>query len=215
MSLYHTSIYLTGPLRFEINKALFGGAIYIATIKYSEIVVDSHCTTLEQITFTTNFAGILGADVFIEDGFKAKYMAFVSFPCINKTKTNLVKVDRTISGPHNIIINPKSNSTITLFPGQKLTYSAHVTDYFGNLTSCSINILLQCGDHLIFCKYVQLAGDPASLLSTGNITTNLHFTSAFEHHDSSIKLLFVCLNTESSNTYANVNLTTYPLGYVF
>ena len=43
MSLHHTSIYLTGPLRFEINKALLGGAIYIATIKYSEIVVDSHC----------------------------------------------------------------------------------------------------------------------------------------------------------------------------
>ena len=31
MSLYNTHIYLTGPLIFETNTALFGGAIYIAT----------------------------------------------------------------------------------------------------------------------------------------------------------------------------------------
>ena len=95
-----------------------------------------------------------------------------------------------------------------------MTYSAHVTDYFGNLTSCSINILLQCGVHLIYCEYVQLIGDAASLLSTSNITTNLYLTSTVEHHDSSIQFQFVCLNT-NTEAYANVNLTTCPLGYVF
>ena len=213
MSLDHTRIYLAGPLRFERNKALIGGAIYIAKNKiYS---YNTPCTTLEQIAFSNNTAGTLGADIFMEDGPATWFIPFVTFPCINKTKTNHVRGDHIISGPYHVIVNPQSNSTITLFPGQKLTYSAHVTDYFGNLTSCSINILLQCGVHLIFCKYVQLTGDPASLLSTGNITTNLYLTSTFEHHDSSIKLRFICLNTVSTNAYANVNLTTCPLGYVF
>ena len=63
---------------------------------------------------------------------------------------------------------------------------------------------------------MQLIGNPASLLSTGNITTNLYLTSTVEHHDSSInyKLRFLCLNT-NTEAYANVNLTTCPLGYVF
>ena len=103
---------------------------------------------------------------------------------------------------------------IPLFPGQKLTYSANVTDYFGNLTSCTINILLQCGVDLIFCKYVQLNSGVTSYLSTGTIMTNLYLTSTVEHHDSLIKLRFICVDT-SAEEDANVNLTTCPLGYVF
>ena len=214
MFLYHTRIYLTGPLRFERNKALIGGAIYIA--KNEIYSYNTSCTTLEQIAFSNNTAGKLGADMFIEEGAATWFTPFVTFPCINKTKANHVRGDHIISGPNNIIINPQSNSTITLFPGQKLTYSAHVTDYFGNLTSCSINIFLQCGVHLIFCEYVQLTGDETLLISTGNITTNLYLTSTdeFEHHDSSTKLRFTCLNT-NVNAYANINLTACPLGYVF
>ena len=211
MSLYHTKIYLVGLLIFEKNKADFGGAIYIAAIEY---VLDRYCTTLEQITFSSNFAVTLGADVFIEDGPATWFTPFFTFPCIDKTKTNHVKGDHIISGPYNITINPQSNSTITLFPGQTLTYSAHVTDYFGNLTSCSIHNRLQCGVHFIFCKYVRLTGDATTFLSTGNITTNLYLTSTVEHHDFSIKLQFICLDT-SNEVYANVNLTTCPLGYVF
>ena len=214
MSLHQTRIYLAGPLRFERNEAVFGGAIYIAVI--DNIFTDTFCTTLEQIAFSNNIAGTLGADVFIEDGFVTTLTPFFTFPCINKTKTKYddIRGDHIISGPYHVTINPQSNSTITLFPGQKLTYSAHVTDYFGNLTSCSINIVLQCGVHLIYCEYVQLTGDAASLLSTGNITTNLYLTSTVEHHDSSIKLRFICLYT-SAEAYAIVNLTTCPLGYVF
>ena len=214
MSLHQTRIYLAGPLRFERNEAVFGGAIYIATI--DNLFIDTDCTTLEQIAFSNNMAGTLGADVFIEDGSATWFTPFFfTFPCINKTKTkDDVRGDHIISGPYHVIVNPQSNSTITLFPGQKLTYSAHVTDYFGNLTSCSINILLQCGVHFIFCKYVQLTGDAASLLSTSNITTNVYLTSTVEHHDSSIKLRFICLDT-SAEWYAIVNLTTCPLGYVF
>ena len=215
MSLHRTRIYLAGPLRFERNEAAFGGAIYIATIE--NIFTDTYCTTLEQIAFSNNIAGTLGADVFIEDGPLTWLTPFFTFPCIDKTKTNDdVRGDHIITGPYHVIVNPQSNSTITLFPGQKLTYSAHVTDYFGNLTSCSINILLQCGVHLIYCEYVQLTGDAASLLSTSNITTNLYLTSTVEHRDSSInyKLRFVCLDT-NTEAYAYVNLTTCPLGYVF
>ena len=215
MSLDHTRIYLTGPLRFERNKALIGGAIYIPSNKWYDF--DTPCSTLEQIAFSNNTAGMLADDIFIENGPATWFIPFVVFPCIDKTKTSDdVRGDHIITNPCNVIINPQSNSTITLFPGQKLTYSANVTDYFGNLTSCSINILLECGDHLIFCKYVQLTGDAASLLSTDNITTNLYLTSTAEHHDSSInyKLRFVCLNT-NTEAYANVNLTTCPLGYVF
>ena len=79
---------------------------------------------------------------------------------------NDVRGDHIISGPYNITINPQSNSTITLFPGQKLTYSAKVTDYFGNLTSCLVNIILECGNN--FCEHVQLACETQSLLSTSN-----------------------------------------------
>ena len=214
MSLYHTSIYLAGPLRFEKNKADFGGAIYIAVHVIESYVSDRYCTTLEQITFSSNFAVTLGDDVFIEDGFSVSYKIYSIFPCIDKTNTNNVIGDHIISGPHNITINQQSNSTITLFPGQKLTYSAHVTDYFGNLTSCSIQNRLQCGVHFIFCKYVQLTGDATTFLSTGNITTNVYLTSTVEHHDSSLKLRFICLDT-STEVYANLNLTACPLGYVF
>ena len=155
MSLYQTSIYLGGPLRFENNKADFGGAIYIAVIE--GFAFDRYCITLEQITFSSNFAVTLGDDVFIEDGFSVSYEIYFTFPCIDeKTNTNNVIGDHIISGPHNITINQQSNSTITLFPGQKLTYSADVTDYFGNLTSCSIQNRLQCGVHFIFCKYVVI-----------------------------------------------------------
>ena len=213
MSLHQTRIYLAGSLRFERNEAVFGGAIYIAVI--DNIFIDTDCTTLEQIAFSNNIAGTLGDDIFIEDGSATRFTPFFTFPCINETKSNGdIRGDHIISGPYHVIVNPQSNSTITLFPGQKLTYSAHITDYFGNLTSCSINIILQCGVRLIYCEYVQLTGDPASLLSTSNITTNLYLTSTVEHHDSSIKLRFICLDT-SAEGYAIVNLTTCPLGYVF
>ena len=115
--------------------------------------------------------------------------------------------------PYKIDINPQ---IITLFPGQRLTYSANVTDYFGNSTSCSIKNHLQCarGVNFIFCKYVGLNGDATTFLSTGNITTNVYLTSTVEHHDSSLKLQFTCLDT-STEVYANVNLTICPLGYFF
>ena len=210
MSLYQSHIYLTGPLIFERNTALFGGAIYIAT---AEIFFTAYCTTFEQITFSSNFAGTLGSDVFIEDGFSVSDIIRHTFPCINDTIPNhAVRGDHIISGPYNITINPQSNSTITLFPGQKLTYSAKVTDYFGNFTSCLVNIILECGNN--FCEHVQLTGDAQSLLSTSNFTTNLHLTCNVEHHDYSIKFRFLCLDT-NAEVYANVNLTTCPMGYVF
>ena len=210
MSLYHTRIYLTGPLIFERNTALFGGAIYIATAEIFFAIY--YCTTFQQITFTSNSAGTLGADVFIEDGFSVSHIIYFTFPCIDEPIPNNVRGDHIISGPYNITINPQSNSTITLFPGQKLTYSAKVTDYFGNLTSCLVNIILECGNN--FCEHVQLTGDAQSLLSTGNFTTNVYLTSNVEHHDYSIKHRFLCLDT-NVEVYANVDLTTCPLGYVF
>ena len=155
MSLYHTHIYLVGPLRFENNKACFGGAIYIAEIESYEIVDDTYCTSFEQITFTGNFADTLGADVYIEDGYFVSRTILFTFSCPIDSQ---VKADHIISGPYNITINPQSNSTITVFPGQKLAYSAHVTDYFGNLTNCFINIFLQCGAYLIFCENVEING---------------------------------------------------------
>ena len=210
MSLYDTFIYLTGPLIFKRNTALFGGAIYIATAALS--FVSYSCTTFEQITFSSNSAGTLGADVFIEDGFSVSQIIYTTFPCINNTISNHVRGDHIISGPYNITINPQSNSTITMFPGQKLSYSAKVTDYFGNLTSCLVNIDLECGNK--FCEHVQLTGETQSLLSTSNYTANLYLTSNVEHHDYSIKIRFLCLDT-NAEVYANVNLTTCPLGYVF
>ena len=212
MSLYHTRIYLTGSLIFERNRAVIGGAIYIAAME--EYTVNGYCTTLEQITFSNNFASTLGADVFIQSGDVIRLIIFFTFPCIDKNKTNHVRGDHIISGPYNIAINPQSNSSITLFPGQKLTYSAKVTDYFGNLTSCLMNVFLQCGANVIFCEYVQLTGDAESLISTSNITTNIYLTSTVEYHNPSIQLLFVCLDTYTE-AYAKVNLTTCPLGYVF
>ena len=209
MSLYHARIYLTGPLIFERNIALFGGAIYIAI---TEIFLVPYCTTFEQITFSSNFAGKFGADVFVEDGFSVSNIISSTLPCINDTIRNYVRGDHIISGPHDITINPQENSTIALFPGQKLTYSAKVTDYFGNLTSCLVNIILECGNN--FCEHVQLTGDAQSLLSTSNFTTNLYLSSNVEYHDYSINLQFLCLDTNAEG-YANVNLTTCPLGYVF
>ena len=216
MSLYRTRIYLTGPLIFERNTALFGGAIYIATAEIhvlQYIIYITDCATFEQIIFYSNSARTLGADVFIEDGFSVTDIIYLTFPCtFNDHVLTHVTGDHIISGPYNITINPQSNSTITLFPGQKLTYSAKVTDYFGNLTSCLVNIILECGNN--FCEHVQLAGDEQSLLTTSNFTTNLYLTSNVEHHDYSIKLRFLCLDT-NAEVYANVNLTTCPLGYVF
>ena len=209
MSLHQTHIYVTGPLIFDRNTALFGGAIYIAT---TEIFLVTYCTTFKQITFSSNFAGKFGADVFIEDGFSASIIIYSTLPCINDTIRNYVSRNHIISGPYDITINPQKNSTITLFPGQKLTYSAKVTDYFGNLTSCLVNIILECGNNL--CEHVQLTGDAQSLLSTSQFTTNLYLTSNVEHHDYSIYLQFLCLDTNAEG-YANVNLTSCPLGYVF
>ena len=146
MSLYQAKIYLTGPLIFERNKAIIGGAIYIAK---NEICCYAYCTKFEQITFSSDFASTLGADVFM--GFSVSYIIYFTFPFIDNTYTNHVRGDHIISAPHNITINPQSNSTITLFPGQELTYSANVTDYFGNLTSCLLNILLPCGNN--FCNW--------------------------------------------------------------
>ena len=210
MSLYYTHIYLTGPLIFERNTALFGGAIYIAATEV--LVKKHHCTTLEQITFSSNSAGTLGADVFAEDGFSVGYLIYDTFPCINDTIPNLLRGDHIICGAYNITINSQKNSTITLFPGQKLTYSAKVTDYFGHLTSCLVNIILECGNN--FCQHVQLNGSAQSLLSTSKFTTNLYLTSNVEHHDYFIKLRFLCMDT-NAEVYANVNLTTCPLGYIF
>ena len=208
MSLYGTIINLTGPLIFERNTALFGGAIYIAT---TETLDPLNCSTFEQIIFTSNSAGTLGPDVFIEDGFSVSDIIYYTFPCINDTIPISVRGDHIISGPYNITINPQSNSIITLFPGQNLTYSAKVTDYFGNLTSCLVSINLESG-----CELVILTGDAQSLLSTGNFTTNRYLTSNVEHHDCLIKLQFLRLYTKFNiEVYANVNLTSCPLGYVF
>ena len=208
MSLYHACIYLTGPLVFERNTALFGGAVYIAT---SEILVATYCTTFEQITFSSNSAGRFGADVFIEEKFSVINIIYFTFPCIDYIP-NDVRGDHVICGAYDISINPQSNSTITLFPGQKLTYSAEVTDYFGNLTSCLVNIILECGNNV--CEHVQLTGESQSSLSTSKFTTSLSLSSNLEHHDYSINLQFLCLDTNAEG-YANVNLTTCPLGYIF
>ena len=205
MSLYHTHIHLIGPLIFERNTALYGGAIYISK---AEIIDHPYCTSFEHITFSNNFASRLGDDAFIEDGFSVCDTIYYTFPCIDDTIPNHVRGHHIISGPYNITINPQSNSTITLFPGQKLTYSAKVTDYFGNLTSCLVNINVKCENS----EKVQLTGDVQSLLSTGNFTTNQYLTS--NDHEYSIKLQFLCLDT-NAEVYANVNLTTCPLGYVF
>ena len=59
-----------------------------------------------------------------------------------------------------------------------------------------------------------LTGDAQSLLSTSNFKTNRYLTSNVEHHDCLIKLRFLCLDTYVE-VYANVSLTTCPLGYVF
>ena len=206
MSLYNTKIYLTGPLIFERNTALYGGAIYIAT---AQALVNAQCTSFEQIIFSNNFASTLGDDAFIQDGFSVRDIIYFTFPCFLYI-SHYVRGDHIISGPYNITINPQSNSTITLFPRQNLTYSAKVTDYFGNLTSCLVNINVKCE----YSEKVQLTGDVQSLLSTGNFTTNLYLSSNVEHHDYSIKLQFLCLDT-NAEVYANVNLTTCPLGYVF
>ena len=214
MSLHRTTIYLTGPLKFERNTALFGGAIYITGL-VQHYIVNTYCNTLEQITFSSNFAGTIGPDVLIEEGNFVNYIIYFTFPCIKGTIPNhAIRGDHIISGPHNITINPQSNSTITLFPGQKLTYSAHVTDYFGNLTSGVIKTFLQCGDY--YCEHVQLTGDAQSSISTSNITTNLYLLSAHEHYHTSmkLKLQFSC-DTSGTVSYADVNLTTCPLGYVF
>ena len=210
MSLYHTSIYLTGPLIFERNTGLFGGAIYIATAEI--ILPKSHCTKFEQIIFSSNSAGRFGADVFIEDGFSVMNIIDYTFPCIDDTIHNYVRGDHITCGAQDITINPQSNSTITLFPGQNLTYSAKVTDCFGNLTSCLVNIILECGN--TFCEHVQLTGDAQLLLSNSQFTTNLYLSSNVEHHDYSIYLRYLCFDT-SAEGYANVNLTTCPLGYIF
>ena len=210
MSLYQTHIYVTGPLIFERNTALFGGAIYIATTDIHHLSIP-YCTSLEQITFSSNFAGRFGADVFIEDGFSVSDIIYYTFPCIVYIYNHVTR-DHIISGPYNITINPQSNSTVTLFPGQKLTYSAKVTDCFGNLTSCFVNIILECENTI--CEHVQLTGETQSSLSTGNYITNLYLTSNVDHHDYSILLWFLCLDT-IAEAYAYMNLTTCPLGYVF
>ena len=209
MSLYGTIIHLAGPLIFERNTALFGGAIYIATARIFNVAYK--CTTFEQITFSSNSAGTLGADVFIEDGFSVIDIIYTTFPCSREYVSNHVRGDHIISGPYNITINPQTNSAITLFPGQKLTYSAKVTDYFGNLTSCLVNINLECGNK--FCEHVQLTGESQSLLSTSNFTTNRYLTSNVEH-ECLVKLQFSRLDT-NVEVYANVNIIACPLGYVF
>ena len=208
--LYKTSIYITGALRFEKNTALLGGAIYCRSdngglLQNYIIINDTRCRT-EQITFSSNYAGT-GPDVFIDSGYRTNISCSSN---INK----VILGDHIISGPYISIINPESHSMITLFPGQKLTYSAHVTDYLGNLTSGFINIFLQCGNY--YCNHVQLVGDAQSLLSTGNITTNLHFLSTYEycHTYMNLQLRFSC-DTSGQNAYAFVNLTACPLGYVF
>ena len=61
---------------------------------------------------------------------------------------------------------------------------------------------------------MQLTGNAQSLLSTTNFTTNLYLTSNVKHYDYSIKLRFLCLDT-NTEVYANVNLATCPLGYGF
>ena len=201
MSLYNTQIWLNGSLTFERNVALYGGAIYIAT---AEIFDHPSCTSFGQITFSNNFASTLGDDAFIEVGFSVRDIIYFTFPCIVYI-SNHVRGDHIISGAHDITINPQNNSTVTLFPGQNLTYSAKVTDYFGNLTSCLVNINVKSENS-------ELIGDVQSLLSTGNFTTNQYLTS--NDHDYSLKLQFLCLDT-NAEVYANVNLTTCPLGYVF
>ena len=82
--MHQTRIYLASPLRFERNKAVFGGAIYIATI--DNLFIDTDCTTLEQISFSNNIAGTLGADVFIEDGSATWFTPFLLFRVLTKPK---------------------------------------------------------------------------------------------------------------------------------
>ena len=153
MSLYNTQIWLNGSLTFERNVALYGGAIYIAT---AEIFDHPSCTSFGQITFSNNFASTLGDDAFIEVGFSVRDIIYFTFPCIVYI-SNHVRGDHIISGAHDITINPQSNSTVTLFPGQNLTYSAKVTDYFGNLTSCLVNINVKSENSELIC--VDIASD--------------------------------------------------------
>ena len=107
MSFYSTQIYLVCPVIFEKNKADFGGAIYIERAAIESYDFGGrYSTTLEQITFSSNFAVTLGDDIFIKDGSVTWFIPSVTFPCINKTKTNHVTGDHIISLPYKIDINP-------------------------------------------------------------------------------------------------------------
>ena len=198
---------------FIRNIAVFGGAVYASQLQCKPMF---HWIQSPSVSYSNNVATTLGNDMFLQD-----YSCFFNIcqgKCSNETPS-------IVTEPHFINISgvDSKENNISLFPGQLLSFSADVIDYYGMNTSCIVQLILVCDTELLVCtsndsskEVLKLNGNSEFLLTSDVEKITVYVSSSSEHHltFNTPKLVFQC---ESVNKQANmyINLVSCPLGYLF
>ena len=200
-------------LTFIGNSALYGGAGFI------ENMVFKLWGNL-KINFTDNNAVTNGDSIYFSTD---PSMTVESFASKNAT---LNTVNGIHSYANNLSYVPNlSNTQQPIFPGQELIVNISITDYFGQPSSCTADIYLQCDNRLLACpqlpQQVKLKGPEIVVLTqadnttSATIDTNHILESPQDVANSSVSVLLKCRNTANTQLVIPLNITDCPPGFYY
>ena len=177
-------------LTFIGNSALYGGAGFIENMAFR---LCDHLT----INFTDNNAVTNGDSMYFStdpsntvESFAGKNATFNTVDGIRSYANNLSYVPNL------------SNTQQPIFPGQELIVNISITDYFGQPSSCTADIYLQCDNRLLACpqlpQQIKLKGPKTVVLTqadnttSATIDTNHILVSPQDIANSSVSVLLKC-----------------------
>ena len=175
-------------LTFIGNSALYGGAGFIEKMAFS---VWDNLT----INFTDNNAVTNGDAIYFSTD---PSTTVESFAATLNTVDGIRSYAKKLSYVPNL-----SNTQQPIFPGQELIVNISITDYFGQPSSCTADIYLQCDNRLLACQQVKLKGPETVVLTqadnttSATINTNHILVSPQDVANSSVSVRLQCRNIDN------------------
>lgn len=184
---------LLGHNVFELNQAMYGGAISIWEVAASSKPLPQviNTTVDTDVQFINNYADYGGAVYINSQSFvqslantgscqgsfvftrnharvagQSLYTSSSTLPPVDMHCFNLTNQDEVATSPHNLSINP---SSLTVFPGQSIYLNVSLVDGLNRSSSCLSSVKLYCDmSTSTLCEQInsgiQLLGPPSLFL---------------------------------------------------
>ena len=173
-----------------------------------------HKLFYEYMNFHGNYATVSGHSIYFEDP-----SVLVNISPDMKCIPNFDGPHEVTSSPTTIIINGTGNiNSVSVFPGQKISFQATVTDYYNQASSCIADAYLDCGSHFV-CNDLGIRLKGANVvLSNGSIYTDLKI-EVLKHPlllGFTLPVRMQCRNApiQKPSVDLSVRIEHCPLGYV-